>query len=296
MSWRTPVTAAMLTCDNFFEPFKDSSGDTIIIELKPREIAHFTFRSASILATDDLQWEILGAMKVGSDGAALDAAFDPDMTFTATNADNDLQPSNNPHYLQTGDGPFRLTTSAADLPSGLAISTDYWIIRNDATDIGLATTLANAIAGTAIALADDGTGTHTLVQSGKGAHVLFLDTAADGGKGDNFYNGIFIHLLSSGAQEFRQIGTYLNTADQVNASHSFDSQPASGDLYDLYEAVTIPDAAGTITQSINAIEGAMLTDEFGTSGFRYLIPRAKSAGGTDAHKIVMTYSIDGVDA
>ena len=57
---------------------------------------------------------------------------------------------------------IRLTTSAADLPDPLAISTDYWVIVVDATTIKLATTLANAYAGTQIDLTDAGTGNHTV--------------------------------------------------------------------------------------------------------------------------------------
>ena len=56
----------------------------------------------------------------------------------------------------------RLTTSAADLPAPLTISTDYWIIRVDATTIQLATTLANAYAGTQIDITDQGSGNHTV--------------------------------------------------------------------------------------------------------------------------------------
>jgi hypothetical protein len=40
--------------------------------------------------------------------------------------------------------------------------TDYWLIRVSATTARVATTLSNAIAGTAIAFTDAGTGTHTV--------------------------------------------------------------------------------------------------------------------------------------
>lgn len=83
-------------------------------------------------------------------------------TFTSTFAANTITIT--AHTLTTGAGPFRVTTSAADLPSGLAINTDYWVIRVDDDTLQLATSYANAKLGTAIALADDGTGTHKLVQ------------------------------------------------------------------------------------------------------------------------------------
>lgn len=54
----------------------------------------------------------------------------------------------------------RLTTSGT-LPTGLALATDYWVIRSSATILQLATTRANAIAGTAVTFSDNGSGTHT---------------------------------------------------------------------------------------------------------------------------------------
>ena len=49
------------------------------------------------------------------------------------------------------------------LPSPLQVSTDYWVIKISATEIRLATSLANAYAGTEITLTDDGTGNHTII-------------------------------------------------------------------------------------------------------------------------------------
>jgi hypothetical protein len=45
----------------------------------------------------------------------------------------------------------RFTNSGGALPTGLSINTDYWLIRVSATTARVATTFANAIAGTAIA-------------------------------------------------------------------------------------------------------------------------------------------------
>lgn len=53
-------------------------------------------------------------------------------------------------------------TTTTTLPTGLSLATDYWLIRQSATTAKVATTYANAIAGTAIAFTDAGTGTHTL--------------------------------------------------------------------------------------------------------------------------------------
>lgn len=53
-------------------------------------------------------------------------------------------------------------TTTTTLPTGLSLATDYWLIRVSATTARVATTYANAIAGTAIAYTDGGTGTHTV--------------------------------------------------------------------------------------------------------------------------------------
>lgn len=81
-----------------------------------------------------------------------------DDTFTASGATLTATA----HGLLTGDGPFRLTNSGGALPAGLSTGTDYWIIYLGANTFSVATSLANAIAGTAVTTTDAGTGTHTI--------------------------------------------------------------------------------------------------------------------------------------
>ena len=50
------------------------------------------------------------------------------------------------HGMVTGDGPYRLTTTLADLPLNLLVDTDYWIIAPTADTFKLASSYANAIA------------------------------------------------------------------------------------------------------------------------------------------------------
>lgn len=76
-------------------------------------------------------------------------------------------------------------SSSATMPGGLAINTDYFVIRMSATTIKLATTLANAVAGTAINITTAGTGTHTITQA--------LATRVQGGVG-----GEETHVLTVG--------------------------------------------------------------------------------------------------
>lgn len=54
----------------------------------------------------------------------------------------------------------RLTTTVT-LPAGLALATDYYVIKLSDTTFSLASSYANAIAGTAVNITDAGTGTHT---------------------------------------------------------------------------------------------------------------------------------------
>lgn len=98
-------------------------------------------------------WEYVGVMAIADvmsgaktcAAAGVSAAND---TFTIT-----------AHGYLTGTK-LRLTTSGT-LPSPLLTATDYYVIKVDADTIKLATSAANATAGTAIDLTDVGTGTTT---------------------------------------------------------------------------------------------------------------------------------------
>lgn len=83
----------------------------------------------------------------------------PDLTFTADNTTNRLTAT--AHGMSTGDGPFEVS-SAGTLPTGLAASTNYWCIRVDDNTVQVASSLANAKSGTAVAFTDNGTGIHTI--------------------------------------------------------------------------------------------------------------------------------------
>jgi hypothetical protein len=67
-------------------------------------------------------------------------------------------------------------TTTTTLPTGLSLATDYWIVRVSGTTSRVATSLANAIAGTYIPYTDAGTGTHTMT---KQAGMFKLQGSAD---------------------------------------------------------------------------------------------------------------------
>jgi hypothetical protein len=74
----------------------------------------------------------------------------------------------------------QVSNSGGGLPAGLSAATNYFTIRQSATTIKLASSMANAIAGTAIDITSDGTGTQTLTmvldRSSSGAGVQAFST------------------------------------------------------------------------------------------------------------------------
>ena len=69
------------------------------------------------------------------------------------------------HTMVTGS-PIQFATTSA-LPTGLAVATTYYVINTGSTTtFRVASSLANALAGTAIATSSAGSGTHTASQSG----------------------------------------------------------------------------------------------------------------------------------
>lgn len=74
----------------------------------------------------------------------------------------------------------RLTTTGT-LPAGLATATDYYVIKVTDLTIRLATSYANAVAGTQIDITDTGSGTHTIntllprYTSGAGVQSIFFN-------------------------------------------------------------------------------------------------------------------------
>lgn len=101
-------------------------------------------------------------------------------TFTASSSSGLLLTYANdwPNYTKV-----RFTTTTT-LPTGLSLATDYWLVRVSATTARVATSYANAIAGTVVAYTDGGTGTHTLTvrlprySGGAGVHAFFWNSNA----------------------------------------------------------------------------------------------------------------------
>lgn len=78
-------------------------------------------------------------------------------------------------------------SSTGTLPTGLSTSTDYFVIVVDSNTIQLATSLANALAGTNIDITDQGTdgATHTIEVSALAGATVVLQRSNDGTNYDN---------------------------------------------------------------------------------------------------------------
>ncbi len=106
-------------------------------------------------------------------------------TFTAdagTDVITMTSTTNIPSNILTGTR-VRLTTTTT-LPGGLATGTDYYVIKVTDSTFKLATSYANAVAGTAINITDAGTGTHTMSRllprytNGAGLNAIFFNPAS----------------------------------------------------------------------------------------------------------------------
>jgi len=75
-------------------------------------------------------------------------------------------------------------TTTTTLPAPLALATDYYVIKVTDSTFKVATSYANAIAGTAINITDAGTGTHTISRmlprytNGAGVQAIFFNSNA----------------------------------------------------------------------------------------------------------------------
>lgn len=85
----------------------------------------------------------------------------PALTITAVDHTTD-QLTIVGHGLLTGAGPAAIRNVGGALPAEFAPVTDYWVIVDDADTFRLAASSSDALAGTAIAITDNGSGTHIL--------------------------------------------------------------------------------------------------------------------------------------
>jgi microcystin-dependent protein len=152
------------------------------IEQELRSIAEAILggrRDPTVLSPDvgDFKWRAMETATDGyllCDGSAVSRTTYSDLfdylcpiigTFTVTIATPAVFTLSG-HGLTTGQSVYLTTTGA--LPTGLTANTLYYVIRIDANTFNLATSRANAIAGTKIATSGTQSGVHTLTRCGYG--------------------------------------------------------------------------------------------------------------------------------
>lgn len=140
-----------------------------IIQNAPQTIASAApVNSASIPLTRATGYCIVAAITVNTPVAATFTANSGTSIFTAT-----------AHGFLTGLA-LQVSNSGGALPTGLAGVTTYYVIRIDANTFKLATTLANAQAGTNLTVSSNGTGTQTATPVALSAGAVSLVGSLDG--------------------------------------------------------------------------------------------------------------------
>ncbi len=84
-----------------------------------------------------------------------------DLTSVDHTADTTGSITKTAHGFLTGDGPFQFTTTGA-IPGGLALLTNYWMVKLTADVFQVATSLSNALKGVVVTITSNGSGTLTL--------------------------------------------------------------------------------------------------------------------------------------
>lgn len=110
-------------------------------------------------------------------------------------------------------------TTTTTLPTGLALDTDYWLIRVGATTARVAASYADYVAGTAIAYTDAGTGTHTMTartaryNDGIGAQAAFVVQTQPTAGGPTLSASSYTNSAGTAGRAFQGSVTMGATAD-----------------------------------------------------------------------------------
>lgn len=135
-------------------------------------------------------------------------------TFTASSSSGLLLTFANDFQTFTK---VRFTTTTT-LPTGLALNTDYWLVRVSATTARVATSFLNAKAGTVIAFTDAGTGTHTMTArvgryDGAGVEAFFCVQTQPTAGGPNLTASSYTNQAGTAGRAFQGSPTMGATAD-----------------------------------------------------------------------------------
>ncbi len=202
-------------------------------------------------------------------------------TFTADSSTDKLTKSD--HGLETGDGAVTASNSGGGLPGGLAAATDYWIIRINANEFKLATSLANAYLGTAIDITSNGTGTQTLTAGGAMERGLDGDFQYEFTQGETNVDGSELLVViddkqrvftaDSGTDAITLTGHELRTGNVVAFSTAAGTLPAEITANTLYFVIRVDANSFKIALTFaNALAGTVINLTTSGSGVLYVEP------------------------
>lgn len=180
----------------------------------------------------------------------------------STGIDYDLEQfTKTAHGYYTG-APVRVTNQAFPLPTGLAFSTDYYVIKVDSDNFKLASSLANALAGTAVDLT---------MPSGAWQAANVLVDEFDPSQG-NFTFSTSTGTIHAASMSYGGDGDDSSTVF-VDGSYSY----IFYDLYGLrlcFERTNVPAALGAISFGDNVpashiawVDGYFIINKIGTNKF-----------------------------
>lgn len=124
-----------------------------------------------------------------------------------------------------------------------------------------------------------------------------IDLAAGDNQANDFYLGMYFNMTSGGEiADLRAIDNYVSSTDAATLIRALSGTPTLGETYSIYHLSQTVDGSGSITAVSPLVDNTPGNDEFGASGYPVLIPRGRASAGNDAHPMLLTYTIDGVDA
>lgn len=126
------------------------------------------------------------------------------------------------------------------------------------------------------------------------ATVMDLDTAADPIAADDNLNGTWFVMTSGDEQgEGRLIIDSTAANDRITLDHALSGTPSAAETYARYRASTyrfLIDMSAAIAEDNTHSDGVTVSAVNG----QYVLISARATGGTDAHRVRVSYQVDGV--
>ena len=201
-----------------------------------------SFGLAAVYASEIDETALIAAANICDEMVALEAAS----TFTVVAATDVVTLATSSPGIRTGQQVVLTTTGT--LPAGLALATTYFWIQTTATTGKLATTQANAFAGTQIDITDAGTGTHTLTR-------IYEDTVTVPTISQTVTANAGTDVVSLTTNEFD-----LRTADRIRftTTGTLPAPLALATTYYWIRTATTNDAGKVATTAANALAGTAI--------------------------------------